>query len=31
VWLLAALAGMFLVSLYPAIRFARRPLLEIMS
>jgi putative ABC transport system permease protein len=31
VWLLAALAGMFLVSLYPAIRFARRPLLKIMA
>jgi ABC-type antimicrobial peptide transport system permease subunit len=30
-WLLAALAGMFLVSLYPAIRFARKSLLQIMS
>jgi ABC-type antimicrobial peptide transport system permease subunit len=31
VWLLAALTGMFLLSLYPAVKFARKPLLEIMS
>jgi ABC-type antimicrobial peptide transport system permease subunit len=31
VWLLTALAGMFLLSLYPAIRFARKPILKIMS
>jgi ABC-type antimicrobial peptide transport system permease subunit len=30
-WLLAALLGMFLVSLYPAVRFARKPLLKILS
>jgi putative ABC transport system permease protein len=30
-WLLAALLGMFLLSLYPAIKFARKPLLSIMS
>jgi len=30
-WLLSALAGMFLLSLYPAIRFARKPILKIMS
>jgi ABC-type antimicrobial peptide transport system permease subunit len=30
-WLLAALLGMFLLSLYPAIKFAKKPLLEIMS
>ena len=29
-WLLTALAGMFLLSLYPAVRFARKPLLKIM-
>jgi ABC-type antimicrobial peptide transport system permease subunit len=30
-WLFAALLGMFLLSLYPAIKFARKPLLKIMS
>lgn len=30
-WLLSALLGMFLLSLYPAVRFARKPLLKIMS
>ncbi len=30
-WLLAALGGMFLISLYPAMKFARKPLLDIMS
>jgi ABC-type antimicrobial peptide transport system permease subunit len=30
-WLLAALIGMFLLSLYPAARFAKTPLLKIMS
>jgi len=30
-WLLAALLGMFLVSLYPAIRFSKRQLPSIMS
>jgi ABC-type antimicrobial peptide transport system permease subunit len=30
-WLLAVLLGMFLVSLYPAVRFARKPLPTIMS
>jgi len=30
-WLLAALAGMFLLSLYPAVKFAKKPLLKIMS
>jgi len=30
-WLLAALAGMFLLSLYPAFKFARTPLLKIMT
>jgi ABC-type antimicrobial peptide transport system permease subunit len=30
-WLLAALLGMFLLSLYPALKFARKPLLQIMS
>ena len=30
-WLLTALAGMFLLSLYPAVRFARKPILKIMS
>lgn len=29
-WLLAALAVMFLLSLYPALRFARKPILETM-
>jgi ABC-type antimicrobial peptide transport system permease subunit len=29
-WLLAALAAMFLLSLYPALRFARKPILETM-
>jgi ABC-type antimicrobial peptide transport system permease subunit len=31
VWLFAALSGMFLLSLYPAARFARTPLLKIMT
>jgi ABC-type antimicrobial peptide transport system permease subunit len=30
-WLFAALAGMFLLSLYPAVRFAKKPILDIMS
>jgi ABC-type antimicrobial peptide transport system permease subunit len=30
-WLFAALIGMFLLSLYPAARFAKTPLLKIMS
>lgn len=30
-WLFAALSGMFLLSLYPAIRFAKTPLLRIMA
>jgi putative ABC transport system permease protein len=30
-WLLLALAGTFIFSLYPAIRFARKPILEIMA
>lgn len=30
-WLLAALVSMFLLSLYPAVKFAKKPLLEIMS
>lgn len=30
-WLFAALAGMFLLSLYPAVRFAKKPILTIMS
>ncbi len=30
-WLFAALAGMFLLSLYPAVKFARTPLLKIMT
>jgi len=30
-WLLAALGGMFLFSLWPAIRFAKKPILKIMS
>ena len=30
-WLLAALFGMFLVSLWPAARFAKKPILKIMS
>ncbi len=30
-WLLSALAVMFLVSLYPAVKFAKKPLLKIMS
>jgi len=30
-WLVSALLGMFLLSLYPAVRFARKPLLKIMS
>jgi ABC-type antimicrobial peptide transport system permease subunit len=30
-WLLAALGGMFLLSLWPAIRFAKKPILKIMS
>jgi ABC-type antimicrobial peptide transport system permease subunit len=30
-WLFAALAVMFLLSLYPAVRFARKPILKIMS
>jgi ABC-type antimicrobial peptide transport system permease subunit len=30
-WLFAALAGMFLLSLYPAMRFAKKPILKIMS
>jgi ABC-type antimicrobial peptide transport system permease subunit len=30
-WLLAALCGMFLLSLWPAVRFAKKPILKIMS
>jgi hypothetical protein len=30
-WLSAALAGMFLLSLWPAARFAKKPILKIMS
>jgi hypothetical protein len=30
-WLFAALSGMFLLSLYPAVKFARTPLLKIMT
>lgn len=30
-WLLAALVGMFLLSLWPAVRFAKKPILKIMS
>ncbi|MCW4045641.1 MAG: ABC transporter permease [Candidatus Bathyarchaeota archaeon] len=30
-WLLAAVLGMFFISLYPALKFATRPLLEIMG
>jgi ABC-type antimicrobial peptide transport system permease subunit len=30
-WLLTALAGMFILSLYPAMRFAKKPILKIMS
>lgn len=30
-WLSAALAGMFLLSLYPAVCFAKKPILKIMS
>jgi ABC-type antimicrobial peptide transport system permease subunit len=30
-WLLAALGVMFLLSLYPAVRFAKKPILKIMS
>jgi ABC-type antimicrobial peptide transport system permease subunit len=30
-WLLVALAGMFLLSLWPAVRFAKKPILKIMS
>ena len=30
-WLLTALGGMFLLSLWPAVRFARKPILKIMS
>jgi ABC-type antimicrobial peptide transport system permease subunit len=30
-WLSASLAGLFLLSLYPAVRFAKKPILEIMS
>jgi ABC-type antimicrobial peptide transport system permease subunit len=30
-WLLAALIGMFLLSLWPAVRFAKKPILKIMS
>jgi ABC-type antimicrobial peptide transport system permease subunit len=30
-WLSAALVGMFLLSLYPAVRFAKKPILKIMS
>jgi putative ABC transport system permease protein len=29
--LLAALAGMFLISLYPAVKFAKKPILKILS
>jgi ABC-type antimicrobial peptide transport system permease subunit len=30
-WLLTALGGVFLLSLYPAVKFAKKPLLDIMS
>jgi len=30
-WLLAALVGMFLLSLWPSVRFAKTPILKIMS
>jgi len=30
-WLLAALCGMFLLSLWPAVRFAKKPILKIIS
>jgi ABC-type antimicrobial peptide transport system permease subunit len=30
-WLFAALIGMFLLSLYPAVKFAKTPLLKIMT
>ena len=30
-WLLTTVLGMFLLSLYPAVKFAKKPLLEIMS
>jgi ABC-type antimicrobial peptide transport system permease subunit len=30
-WLLASLFGMFLLSLWPAVRFAKKPILKIMS
>src|SRR3972149_3000536 len=30
-WLLTALSVMFLLSLYPAVRFAKKPILKIMS
>jgi ABC-type antimicrobial peptide transport system permease subunit len=30
-WLFAALVAMFLLSLYPAVRFAKKPILKIMS
>jgi len=30
-WLIAALAGMFLSSIWPAVRFAKKPILKIMS
>ena len=30
-WLLASLVGTFLLSLWPAVRFAKKPILEIMS
>lgn len=30
-WLLAALVAMFILSLWPAVRFAKKPILEIMS
>jgi len=31
VWLLAALAAIFLLSLYPAIRFSKKPILDILA
>jgi ABC-type antimicrobial peptide transport system permease subunit len=30
-WLLASLLGMFLLSLYPAVKFTRKPILKMMS
>jgi F0F1-type ATP synthase membrane subunit b/b' len=30
-WLLAALCGMFLLSLWPAVKFAKKPILKIIS